>query len=256
MELTTLIERKGKLSALFACNAMPIKIGERFEVDGQMWWSNEELIRLTTPDGEIKTSSFSPSSLEGGKLVPWSAKKQHIVSRSNCEIEYRDMSHTIAEIMWIAHLLQELHAMPETHPTILCDNSRALFLTQNPISHKCVKHLELDYHFIREPVSRRKFHTRFVPSKLQVADIFTKSLPRPLFESFRKLLRLGPPLFRLRGVVTSGCVEFPMRIERSVYETGSYGDNSSSILVEKRTRRKPPLNDFRYYNDGWNCLFE
>ncbi|KAD5962090.1 hypothetical protein E3N88_13563 [Mikania micrantha] len=54
------------------------------------------------------------------------------------------------------------------------------------------------------------------------------------------------------GVVTNGCVEFPMRIERSVYETGSYGDNSSSILAEKRTRRKPPLNDFRYYNGGWN----
>ncbi|GJS43831.1 hypothetical protein Tco_0753029 [Tanacetum coccineum] len=29
-KLTTLIERKGKLSALFACNAMPIKVGERF----------------------------------------------------------------------------------------------------------------------------------------------------------------------------------------------------------------------------------
>ena len=29
-KLATLIERKGKLSALFACNAMPIKVGERF----------------------------------------------------------------------------------------------------------------------------------------------------------------------------------------------------------------------------------
>lgn len=29
-KLATLIETKGKLSALFACNAIPIKVGERF----------------------------------------------------------------------------------------------------------------------------------------------------------------------------------------------------------------------------------
>jgi len=29
-KLATLIETKGKLSALFACNAIPIQVGERF----------------------------------------------------------------------------------------------------------------------------------------------------------------------------------------------------------------------------------
>ncbi|KAD3337525.1 hypothetical protein E3N88_33045 [Mikania micrantha] len=37
-----------------------------------------------------------------------------------------------------------------------------------------------------------KLHPQFIPSKLQVADIFTKSLPRPQFEVFRKMLRIGP----------------------------------------------------------------
>ncbi|GKB02295.1 retrovirus-related pol polyprotein from transposon RE1 [Tanacetum coccineum] len=40
-----------------------------------------------------------------GNLVSWSAKKQPTVSRSSCESEYRDMANTVAEIIWITHLL-------------------------------------------------------------------------------------------------------------------------------------------------------
>jgi hypothetical protein len=109
------------------------------------------------------------------------------------------MANTAAELIWITHLLQELNALPPSRPTVLCDNRSALFLTQNPISHKRAKHIELDYHFIRELVASGKLHTQFIPSKLQVADIFTKSLPYPQFEQFRRMLRLGPPPFRLRG---------------------------------------------------------
>lgn len=109
------------------------------------------------------------------------------------------MAYTAAELIWITHLLQQLHALPYVRPTLLCDNKSALFLTQNPVSHKRAKHIELDYHFIRELVSSGKLHTKFVSSKLQVADIFTKSLPRHQFEFFRDLLTIGPPPFRLKG---------------------------------------------------------
>jgi hypothetical protein len=135
----------------------------------------------------------------GGNLVSWSAKKQLTVSRSNCESEYRAMANTAAVIIWITHLLQELHTLPSVRPTLLCDNGSALFLTQNPISHKRMKHIELDYPFVWELVASGKIHTKFIPTKLQVADIFTKSLPRSQFEFFRNKLRLGPPPSSLRG---------------------------------------------------------
>ncbi|XP_021984773.1 uncharacterized mitochondrial protein AtMg00810-like [Helianthus annuus] len=151
---------------------------------------------------ETRRSTYGYSIFLGDKLVSWSAKKQPTVSRSSCESEYRAMANTAAEIIWITHLLQELHALPSTRPTLLCDNQSALFLTQNPVSHKRVKHLELDYHFIRELVSSGRLYTKFIPSKLQVTDIFTKSLPRPQFEALRKMLRLGPPPSRLRGILT------------------------------------------------------
>ncbi|GJW06273.1 uncharacterized mitochondrial protein-like protein [Tanacetum coccineum] len=108
-------------------------------------------------------------------------------------------TNTAAEIIWITHLLRELHALPPDRPTLLCDNKSALFMSQNPVSHKRAKHIDLDYHFVRELVASGKLYTKFIPTKLQVADIFTKSLPRPQFEYFRSLLRLGPPPIRLRG---------------------------------------------------------
>ncbi|KAD2394259.1 hypothetical protein E3N88_41236 [Mikania micrantha] len=126
---------------------------------------------------ETHRSTYGYSIFLGGNIVSWSAKKQPTISRSSCESEYRAMANTAAEIICITHLLKELHALPPSRPALLCDNQSALFLTQNPVSHKRSKHIDLDYHFIRELVASGKLHTKFIPTKLQVADIFTKSLP-------------------------------------------------------------------------------
>ena len=109
------------------------------------------------------------------------------------------MANTAAELIWISHLLRDLQALPSARPTLLCDNLSAIFLSQNPVAHKRAKHIDIDYHFIRELVLSGKLHTKFVPTKLQVADIFTKPLPRPLFEQFRDNLCVRPPPVRLRG---------------------------------------------------------
>ncbi|XP_023760835.1 uncharacterized mitochondrial protein AtMg00810-like [Lactuca sativa] len=148
---------------------------------------------------ETRRSTYGYSIFLGGNLVSWSAKKQPIVSRSSCESEYRAMENIAVEIIWISHLLRELHALPPDRPTLLCDKKSALFLSQNPISHKRAKHIDIDYDFIRELVTSRQLYMRFVPTALQLADIFTKSLPRPLFESFRAKLRVAPPPLSLRG---------------------------------------------------------
>ncbi|GKD14289.1 uncharacterized mitochondrial protein-like protein [Tanacetum coccineum] len=129
----------------------------------------------------------------GGNLVSWSAKKQPTMSRSSCESEYRALSNTASEIIWVTHLLRELHVLPSGRPTLLCDNRDALFLSQNLISHKREKHIDIDYHSVQEWVLSGKLHTRYNSTHLQLADIFTKSLPRPFFEEFRSKLQVGPP---------------------------------------------------------------
>ncbi|XP_071729435.1 uncharacterized mitochondrial protein AtMg00810-like [Rutidosis leptorrhynchoides] len=148
---------------------------------------------------ETRRSTYGYSIFSGGNLVSWSAKKQPTISRSSCESEYRTLANTASEIIWITHLLMELHVLPSGRPTILCDNRSALFLSQNPISHKHAKHIDIDYHFVRESVLSGRLHTKYVFTHLQLADIFTKSLPRPLFEDFRSKLRVGSPPSALAG---------------------------------------------------------
>jgi hypothetical protein len=57
-----------------------------------------------------------------------------------------------------------------------CDNVGAKYLSANPVFHAGTKHIEVDYHFVRERVSRRLLKIDFVPSCNQVADGFTKPL--------------------------------------------------------------------------------
>ncbi|GJS99577.1 uncharacterized mitochondrial protein-like protein [Tanacetum coccineum] len=104
------------------------------------------------------------------------------VSLKLCESDYRALANTVAEIIWVTHLLRELHVLPSRRPTLLSDNRSALIHSQNPISHKRAKHIDIDYHFVRKLVLSGKLHTRYISTHLQLADIFTKSFPRPLFE--------------------------------------------------------------------------
>lgn len=150
---------------------------------------------------ETRHSTYGYSIFLGGNLVSWSAKKQPTVSRSSCESEYRALANAASDIIWITHLLRELYVLPSGSPTLVFDNRSALFLSQNPISHKRAKHIDIDYHFVRELVLSGKLHTRYVSTHLQVADIFTKSLPGPLFEDFRTKLRVGLPPPSLGGGV-------------------------------------------------------
>ncbi|GJT51445.1 uncharacterized mitochondrial protein-like protein [Tanacetum coccineum] len=128
------------------------------------------------------------------------------MSRSSCESEYRALSNTASEIIWVTHLLRELHVLPSGRPTLLCDNRDALFLSQNLISHKREKHIDIDYHSVQEWVLSGKLHTRYNSTHLQLADIFTKSLPRPFFEEFRSKLQ-NLTLHSYVNVVNRGVIQ-------------------------------------------------
>jgi hypothetical protein len=92
----------------------------------------------------------------GGNLIAWSAQKQATVSRSSTEAEYKALVDATAEIIWIQVLLRELGISLHKPPSLWCDNIGATYLTANPIFHRRMKHVEDDYHFVRERVAMKQ----------------------------------------------------------------------------------------------------
>lgn len=121
----------------------------------------------------------------GSNLVSWSAQKQGTVSRSSTEAEYKALANATAEIMWIQTLLQEINIKSQQAAKLWCDNIGAKYLSSNPVFHARTKHVEVDYHFVRERVSQKLLEIEFVSSEDQVADGFTKALPVWLLENFK-----------------------------------------------------------------------
>jgi hypothetical protein len=113
----------------------------------------------------------------GSNLVSWSARKQPTISRSSTEAEYKIVANTTAEIMWIQILLQKLGIKTPQAAKLWCDNIGVKYLSANPVFHDHTKHIEVDYHLVRERVSRKLLEIDFVPSRDQITDGFTKALP-------------------------------------------------------------------------------
>jgi hypothetical protein len=126
----------------------------------------------------------------GPNLVSWSSKKQPTVSRSSTEAEYKALANGAAEAIWVESLLKELGVSQQRTTIIWCDNLGATYLTANPVFHARTKHIEIDFHFVRERVASRDLDVRFISTRDQLADVLTKPATRHMLDRFRPNLNL------------------------------------------------------------------
>ncbi|KAL0349687.1 UNVERIFIED_CONTAM: Retrovirus-related Pol polyprotein from transposon RE1 [Sesamum radiatum] len=129
----------------------------------------------------------------GVALISWKTKKQQTVARSTAEAEYRSLGTTVCELQWISYLLCDLRIDVPTPIPVFCDNQAAIQIVANPVFHERTKHLEIDCHLVRDKFKARFVLPTFVSGRSQLANMFTKSLPRSAFDVF--LSKLGMVTF-------------------------------------------------------------
>ncbi|GKE97641.1 hypothetical protein Tco_0020992 [Tanacetum coccineum] len=87
----------------------------------------------------------------GGKLISWSLKKQDCTTMSTAKAEYIPMYR---------------------------DSKSSIAISCNPVQHSKTKHIDIRYHFIKEHVEKGTVELYFVRTEYQLADLFTKALPK------------------------------------------------------------------------------
>ncbi|KFK25001.1 hypothetical protein AALP_AA8G053500, partial [Arabis alpina] len=118
----------------------------------------------------------------GNSPVSWKTRKQPTVSTSSTEAEYRAMMLLTKELIWLKRILESLGIKHSQPMLMYCDNKAVIHISNNPVFHERTKHVELDCHFVREQIQAGQIVTKHVPTKSQLADIFTKALGRNEFD--------------------------------------------------------------------------
>ncbi|GJT83913.1 retrovirus-related pol polyprotein from transposon TNT 1-94 [Tanacetum coccineum] len=108
------------------------------------------------------------------------ATNQSSVAMSSAEAEYVATVRCCAQVLLIKSQLADYDVLYDKVP-IFCDNTSVISISNNPVLHSRTKHIDIRYHFIRDHILKGYIKLHFVPTELQLADIFIKQLVEPSF---------------------------------------------------------------------------
>ncbi|GKC53659.1 hypothetical protein Tco_1076404 [Tanacetum coccineum] len=110
---------------------------------------------------DTRRSTSGSAQFLGDKLLSWSSKNQKSTTISSTEAKYIALCGCCAQILWMRSQLTDY----------------GFHINKIPLT----KHIDVCYHFIKEQVENGIVELYFVRTEYQLADIFTKPLPRERF---------------------------------------------------------------------------
>nr|GEZ91255.1 hypothetical protein [Tanacetum cinerariifolium] len=116
----------------------------------------------------------------GKKLVSWSSKKQDYTAMSTTEAEYVSLFACCTQVIWMRTQPLDYGYKYNKIP-MYCDSKSAITISCNPVHRLRTKHINIQYHFIKEHVEKGTTKLYFVETKYRLADLFTKALPKERF---------------------------------------------------------------------------
>ncbi|GJR53286.1 hypothetical protein Tco_1403807 [Tanacetum coccineum] len=100
---------------------------------------------------------------------------------SSVEAEYMALSASCAQVIWMRTQLKD-YGFDYNKIPLYCDSQSAIAISCNPVQHSHTKHINIRYHFIKEHVECGIIELYFVRTEYQLADMFTKALPKERFQ--------------------------------------------------------------------------
>lgn len=163
-------------TSVTACDRSSMKLSGNSDAD----WAGHT-------DNSKSTSGYA--FFIGSSLISWASKAQSQTATSSTHAEYVATYHATAECLWTRSYLNELGLINPAAPTTLyCDNEAAIKIANYHMVTPRSKHFDTKLHAVREKVQNGEIALSFCPGKENVADIFTKPLPKTKFLKFRSEL--------------------------------------------------------------------
>ena len=105
--------------------------------------------------------------------VSWLSKKQSTVALSTAEAEYMLLCGATQEAVWLRQLLSDVKFCQE-EPTVIKEDNP---IARNPVSHSRTKHIDIKYHYVRDPILDGYVTLKYCSTEQMIADLLTKPLP-------------------------------------------------------------------------------
>eukprot|EP00253_Pinus_taeda_P013451 PITA_13451 len=163
------------------------------------WTAAKSVLRYLCGNLDDRRSITGYAFNRGSEVIAWSSKKQSTVALSSCEVEYQALCAATCETIWLRRLLKDAGKEQKEPTSIKSDNQSTIKLAYNPVFHKNTKHIDTQFHFVREKIQSNEIVVEYCKTCDNVADIFTNPLARVKFELFRKMLGIQENPFSIKG---------------------------------------------------------
>ena len=121
-----------------------------------------------------------------GGAISWRSHQQSITALSTSEAEYMSLSDAAKEARSLLKLNKSLENLSKNQIKLFEDNRGCEKWTRTLSEPNRTKHIDISYHHIRDLVKLGTLEIVPVSTDLQLADPFTKQLPRQQHEFLRE----------------------------------------------------------------------
>ena len=124
--------------------------------------------------------------------MSWKSKMQQCVTLSSTEAEYVAASQCVSEMEFVRKVVESMELKVQLPMILYVDNTGAIDLDENWSTTGRTKHIDIQFHYLREMSEQGMVEIKFVKSESNVSDIFTKNLSENLFHHHAETLGIIP----------------------------------------------------------------